>query len=106
LYPRNAANSTPIGGSCEIGAAAAAGTPCAVRPLNMVPGSLLARPLTMSEKKIPIDSTDAEFMNVAIMPPAAPRASAGTAFIISALFGDTNRPEPKPFSAMSSANSQ
>ena len=55
---------------------------------------------------MPIDSTDAEFMNVAIMPPAAPRWLAGTEFIISARFGETNRPVPKPLRPTSSANCQ
>ena len=55
---------------------------------------------------MPIDSTNAEFWKVAIMPPAAPRRSAGTEFIISAQFGEKNRPEPKPFRAMTSANCQ
>src|SRR6202046_4026097 len=84
----------------------AAGTPCAVSPANMVCGSLLASPVTISEKKMPMDSTEAEFMKVAIMPPAAPRASAGTEFIISARFGEANRPVPKPLIATMSPNSQ
>src|SRR3984957_4272823 len=87
-------------------AADAAGTPWWVSPANMVFGSLLASPVTISEKKMPMDSTEAEFMKVAIMPPAAPRASAGTEFIISARFGEANRPVPKPFSAMMRPNSQ
>jgi len=62
----------------------------------MAVGSLLDRPATMRVKKMPIDSTNAEFWKVAIMPPAAPRLSGGTEFIISAQFGETNRPEPKP----------
>ena len=80
--------------------------PCATRPPDSAPGSLLDRPATISEKKTPIDSTNAVFMKVAIMPPAAPRWLAGTAFIISARFGEANRPDPKPLSAMISANSQ
>ena len=72
----------------------------------MVAGSLLDRPATISEKKMPMDSTDAEFMKVAIMPPAAPRWLAGTEFMISARFGAANRPVPKPLSATMSANSQ
>ncbi len=72
----------------------------------MVRGSVLASPATISEKKMPMDSTDAEFWKVAIMPPAAPRALAGTEFIISARFGEENRPVPKPLIPMRSANSQ
>jgi hypothetical protein len=40
------------------------------------------------------------------MPPAAPRWLGGTEFIISAQFGEANRPEPKPLKAMTIANSQ
>ena len=72
----------------------------------MADGSLLDSPATISEKKMPIDSTNAEFWKVAIMPPAAPRLSGGTEFIISAQFGEKNRPEPKPLRAMTTANSQ
>src|SRR5690242_2084097 len=100
------ANSTPIGGRCEIGVAEAAGTTYAVRPLYMAAGSLLDRPATIRVKKMPIESTNAEFWKVAIMPPAAPRRSAGTEFIISAQFGEKNRPEPNPLRAITSANSQ
>ena len=89
-----------------MGVAVAAGTPCAVSPLYMAAGSLLDRPATIRVKKTPIDSTNAEFWKVAIMPPAAPRLSAGTEFIISAQFGEKNRPEPKPLRAMTIANSQ
>ena len=84
----------------------AAGTPCAVSPLVIAAGSLLDRPATIRVKKMPIESTNAEFWKVAIMPPAAPRRSGGTEFIISAQFGETNRPAPKPLRAMTSANSQ
>ena len=76
------------------------------RPPDSASGSLPDSPATISEKKIPIDSTKAVFMNVAIMPPAAPRWLAGTAFIISARFGAANTPEPKPLIAMMSANTQ
>ena len=80
--------------------------PWAIRPPDSADGSLLDSPATISEKKIPIDSTNAVFWNVAIMPPAAPRWLAGAEFIISARFGEANSPEPKPFSAMMSANTQ
>ena len=86
--------------------AAAAGMPCAIRPLDMDEGSLLDSPATISEKKMPIDKTKAVFMNVAIMPAAAPRWLAGTAFIISARFGAANTPEPNPLSTTISANTQ
>ena len=68
--------------------------PCAVRPPDSAAGSVLESPATISEKKIPIDSTKAVFWKVAIMPLAAPRWLAGTEFIISARFGEANKPEP------------
>src|ERR1700749_609887 len=96
----------PIGGRGEMDAADAVGTPWAVSPENMACGRELARPVTISEKKMPMDSTEAEFMKVATMPPAAPRASAGTEFIISARLGEANRPVPNPLNPMMIANSQ
>ena len=51
-------------------AASARGTPWATSPWSSVPGSVLARPRIISEKKIPIESTRAEFWNVVAMPGA------------------------------------
>jgi hypothetical protein len=69
----------------------AAGTPCAVSPLNMAEGSLLDRPATIRVKKIPMDNTNAEFWKVAIMPPSAPRLPDGTEFIITSYFSIHSR---------------
>ena len=55
---------------------------------------------------MPIDSTKAAFWNVAIVPPAAPRWFAGTEFMISARFGEANRPEPNPLSTRIRAKSK
>ena len=44
------------------------------------------------------------FWNVARMPDAAPRWSAGTAFMIPVVFGAANSPMPMPFSSSSAAN--
>ena len=84
----------------------AAGTPCAVRPLDRVCGSELARPATISEKKMPMDSTMPAFMNVARMPEAAPRSAAGTLDMISEVLGAENSPPPTPLRKISSANTQ
>src|SRR3984885_8592881 len=92
-------------GRGEMGWVGTAGTPGAVSPLDRAAGSLLERRATSSVKKMPIDSTNAEFRKVAIMPPAAPRRSAGTEFIISAQFGEKNRPAPKPLRARTIRNS-
>ena len=85
-------------------AAAAAWTPCAVRPPDIADGSEPASPVTISEKKTPMDSTNAVFWKVAIIPPAAPRWPAGTEFMISARLGGANSPDPSPFSASTAAN--
>ena len=53
------------------------GTPCAVRPLCSAAGSDGDRPATSSEKNTPMDSTMPAFWNVARMPDATPRSSAG-----------------------------
>ncbi len=62
----------------------------------IVVGRLEARPAIISEKKIPMDSTKPELVNVAIMPEAAPRCLAGTLFITAAALGAENRPMPAP----------
>ena len=45
----------------------------------------------MSEKKIPIESTWAEFWKVVSIPEPAPRCSAGRLFMTPARLGDMNR---------------
>src|SRR5437868_3154736 len=83
----------------------AAGTPCARRPALSVRGSVPERPAIISEKKMPIDSDMPEFWNVERMPDAAPRYLAGTLLMIAEVFGEANRPEPRPLQKMISANS-
>ena len=58
----------------------------------------------MSEKKMPIESTIAEFWNVAAMPAPTPRRLGGRLFMIPAWFGEANRPMPRPISSSSAAN--
>ena len=60
--------------------------------------------MIISEKKIPIDSTIAEFMKVAAMPPPAPRWLTGSEFMIDARFGEKKIPIPSPLSTITSAN--
>ena len=60
----------------------------------------------MSEKKIPIDSTCAEFWKVEFIPEPAPRSSAGRLFITPARFGDPKAPMVSPISSRSRPNSQ
>ena len=55
-------------------------------------GSVEARPAIISVKKIPIESTWAEFWKVWFMPPPAPRSAGGRLFMIPARLGDANRP--------------
>ena len=60
----------------------------------------------ISVKKIPMDSTMAEFWNVALMPPPTPRCSGGRLFMIPARFGEANSPIPIPLSKRMPANCQ
>ena len=80
-------------------AAAAGGTPCASRPDASACGSEPESPRIMSVKKIPIESTWAEFWNVLFMPPPAPRCCAGRLFITAARFGAANAPIESPMSS-------
>ena len=50
--------------------------------------SAVDRPTIIREKKIPIDSTWAEFWKVVFMPDPAPRCSGGRLFITPARLGD------------------
>ncbi len=70
----------------------------------MVCGRAADRPMIIRVKNTPIESTLAEFMNVASIPAPAPRCSRGSAFITPALFGDANSPIPIPFSSRIAAN--
>src|ERR1700733_3880287 len=88
------------GGRCAIEVACASGTPCAVRPAVSVFGSVLARPATISEKKMPMDSDMPEFWNVERMPDAEPRWLAGTLLMIADVFGEANSPDPTPLRKM------
>src|ERR1022692_4779378 len=46
--------------------------------------------MMMSEKKMPLERTCAELMNVVLMPEPTPRCSAGRLFITPARFGEPN----------------
>ena len=70
----------------------------------MVLGSVLDRPTIISEKKMPMDSTNPEFWNVASMPEAAPRCLAGTLFMMAAALGAENSPMPTPAMKISRPN--
>ena len=66
-------------------------------------GSDADSPTIMSEKNTPTDSTIPLFWNVARMPDAAPRFSAGELFMMPAMFGAANSPMPMPFISSSAA---
>src|SRR5215469_9586003 len=87
-------------------AATGAGTPWARSPALRVFGSVEARPAIISEKKIPMDSDIPEFWNTDRMPEAAPRCHGGTLPMIEEVFGEANRPDPRPLHKISSANAQ
>src|ERR1700722_3640042 len=104
LYPRKAAKSDPTGGRFATWCATVADTPWAVSPANIVDGNVELRPAIISEKKMPIDSVMPLFWNVASMPDATPRRSAGTAFITPAVLGATNMPIDTPTRNRSNPN--
>jgi hypothetical protein len=97
LKPRKAAKRLPTGGALATWWATVTGTPWETSWLCMVWGKVLARPRMMRLKKTPMDSTEPAFMPVARIPLAAPRSSAGTAFITAVVLGAANRPMPIPF---------
>ena len=102
--PRNAAKRLPIAGMWLTWVAIAVGTPCAVSPESSVCGNDAARPSVMTVKKKPIDNTLAEFMNVFIIAPPAPRRLAGSEFMIALELGAEKRPIERPTSNNSAAN--
>src|SRR6516165_6399558 len=104
LYPRNALKRLPTGGSLATWAALAGATPFALRPAAMEWGRDADSPRTMSEKKMPIDSTMPEFWNVARIPDAAPRWRAGTLFMMPVAFGAAKRPKPITLRRMRAPN--
>ena len=77
-------------------AAVAAGTPWAARPWLRASGRWAESPTIISEKKMPMDSTNPEFIDVARIPEAAPRSSAGTAVHHGGGVGGREHPHPQP----------
>jgi hypothetical protein len=67
-------------------------------------GRVAESPRITSEKKIPIESTWAEFWKVEFMPEPAPRCWGGRLFITPARFGEAKAPIERPFSRSSPAN--
>jgi hypothetical protein len=53
---------------------------------------------------MPMERTNPEFIEVARMPDAAPRSSAGTLFIMVVVFGAENIPTPRPLTKIRMAN--
>ena len=84
------------GGRCATLDAMSRGTPWLCSPAVSVRGSVLARPATISEKKMPMDSDMPEFWNVDRIPEAEPRRYAGTLLMIADVFGEANSPDPTP----------
>jgi hypothetical protein len=56
-------------------------------------------------KKMPIESTSAEFWKVVAMPAPTPRRLGGKLFMMPAWLGEVNRPMPIPISTSRPANS-
>ena len=57
-------------------------------------------------KKTPIESTIAEFWNVALMPAPTPRRCGGRLFMIPVWFGEAKSPMASPIRSRSAANIQ
>ena len=70
----------------------------------MLAGSTEDSPTIMSVKKIPIESTWAEFWKVVVIPEPAPRCSGGRLFITAARLGDMNKPLLRPIMRSNGAN--
>jgi pimeloyl-ACP methyl ester carboxylesterase len=66
--------------------------PDMVERAAIVCGSARARPATMSEKKMPIDSAVPAFWQVARIPEATPRCDDGTLLMIADVLGAENMP--------------
>ena len=60
--------------------------------------------MIISVKKMPTDSTCAEFWKVWFMPPPAPRSSDGRLFMTAARFGEANSPIETPVRNRANAN--
>ncbi|WP_327340146.1 hypothetical protein OG384_34055 [Streptomyces sp. NBC_01324] len=69
-------------------------------------GSELASPAIISEKKMPIDSTVAEFWKVVLIPAPTPRWSGGRLFMIAARLGEAKSPMASPLTSRIRAKSQ
>ncbi len=68
-------------------------------------GSELESPRIISVKKMPIESTWAEFWKVWFMPPPAPRCCAGRLFITAARLGAAKAPIESPIRSRMAAKS-
>ena len=73
------------------------------RPWYSAAGSVEESPTMIRLKKMPIDSTMAEFMNVPAMPAPAPRWSGGRLFMIPVWLGAANSPMARPLRKISAA---
>src|SRR5271157_243440 len=105
LYPRNAANSAPVGGfALRTGASVCA--PMLWSEVDMTPGKEFVRPTMTMVKKITMLTEKAVFIMVDIIPDATPRSSGGTELMMDALFGEANIPLPMPMMRSEPANSQ
>ena len=67
-------------------------------------GSVADSPTIISVKKMPTDSTWAEFWNVWFIAPPTPRCSGGRLDITAARFGEANNPIDTPMSSRIAPN--
>src|SRR5580704_11494296 len=99
LYPKKAANRVDTGGRCATRSATPDGTPWATSPWYIAPGSEDDNPTIMSVKKMPMDSTCAEFWKVEFIPEPAPRCCGGRLFMTPARLGEPKAPMVRPSSS-------
>ena len=85
--------------------AVASGTPWAVSPLTSALGRWSASPRMIRVKKMPMESTCAEFWNVVFMPDPAPRSAAGRLFMTPVRFDEPNDDMHRPVTKSSRPNS-
>src|ERR1017187_2161620 len=104
LYPRNAENKLPIGGSLATRWAAEGATPAATSPRYRWLGSREASPSVTMVKNRPMDSTVAEFWKVLSIPAPAPRCSGGRLFMTAAWLGEKDSPMATANTKMRTAN--
>jgi hypothetical protein len=99
LYPKKAANNALEAGMLWNALATCAGAPVLVTAVTSAPGKVVFRDSMIMAKNSAWLMVCPQLFKVVRMPDAAPRCSAGTEFIIDAVFGDMKMPLPMPMTS-------